>query len=140
MKKTDKLKPRVLDSLERLKKFIELDAPAPIIGIEAWILFKVVLSTYGISAGMSMIGEIRDHDLHSRAVCANEDCIEYVDRWGSGICSKCEKELGIDNATMDALDATAVCEHNVLLSTECQQCEAERGTRPRFYAESEETK
>src|SRR5689334_17185558 len=93
--KTQKLKPRVLESIARLQKLVELDAPAVIIGAGAWNLFCVVLGAYGASAASTMIGHIRDQDLHKRAVCSHEDCINYVDRPSIGLCADCLKALDL---------------------------------------------
>lgn len=98
--KQAKLKPHVLESLYRLRRFIELDAPSVIIGREVCLLFKVTLSAYGAEAGMGLLDALRGGDLAMRGVCENDDCIEYVERPHINMCDACintlELGLGLD--------------------------------------------
>jgi hypothetical protein len=95
--KQEKLKPYVIECLERLRKLIDLDAPAVIIGASAWSLFTTILSAYGASAASAMVQHIRDENLHARGVCSHEDCTKYVERPNIGICEGCCKSLGLDD-------------------------------------------
>lgn len=95
------LKPRLLESLERFRTFIDLNAPNTIIGAELASLFRVTLATYGASAGLPLLSDLMDREYHSRAICGNEDCVNRVDRPDVGICEPCKKELGLDDETID---------------------------------------
>lgn len=104
MTKQEMLKPRLLECIARLKKLIELDAPAVIIGAAAWSVFKVTLSTYGTAAGSTMLDDIRERDLHHRGVCSWQDCAAYVDRPDVAICKEHQKELGLEDMEEVQLD------------------------------------
>lgn len=93
--KSRMLKPRLLESIDRLRKFVELDAPAVILGAEAWNVFQTVLATCGAIAASTMVQSIRDKNLQMRAVCAHEDCTNYVDRPPLGLCKTCLATLGL---------------------------------------------
>lgn len=97
--KQNKLKPHLIECIDRLRKFIDLDAPSVIIGNAAFAVFATTLATYGSSAGSSLISHIRDQNLHARGVCGEEDCTNYVQRPDTGMCDPCCKTLGIDPAT-----------------------------------------
>lgn len=93
--KERKLKPHVIACSDRLRKFIDINAPAVIIGSEAWHLFCTVLACYGTAAGSTMIGHLRDANLHNRGTCSHDDCTNYVERPGVGWCEACCKAEGI---------------------------------------------
>lgn len=93
MTKRELLKPRVLDSVTRLRKFVELDSPAPLIGHELSLLFRVALAAYGVKVGIPLLDNIRENDLQSRGVCDWQDCTNTVERAPSGLCGPHEKEL-----------------------------------------------
>lgn len=93
--KSQLLKPRLLESIDRLRKFVELDVPAVILGAEAWNVFQTVLATYGTMAASTMVQSIRDKNLQMRAICAHEDCTNYVDRPPLGMCKTCLAALGL---------------------------------------------
>jgi hypothetical protein len=95
MTKTELLKPNLLACVERMKKLIELDAPAVIVGHEAWNILATTLATYGSAAGSGMVESIKDQNLHGRGVCSYEDCVNYVERPGVNVCEICLKEMGI---------------------------------------------
>lgn len=95
--KTDILRPRVIECVEHLRKLIDLDAPAVIIGAEAWHVFTTVLAAYGVVAGSTMIGNLRDGNLHGRGVCTYDGCTSYINRPGMSICAGCAHSLGIDD-------------------------------------------
>ncbi len=97
--KEEFLKPKVFECIERLRKLVTLNAPAVIVGAAAWNVYTTILAAYGTEAGKIMINEIRDHNLHSRAVCSYEDCINYVDRPDVGTCEECLRKLGIGDLT-----------------------------------------
>lgn len=101
--KTKLLKPHLLECVRRLKRFIDLDAPGVIIGMEAWNVFATVLATYGTAAGSTMVQNIRDKNLHSRGVCENGDCVVTVERPSLGICETCCKALGLDTDDVEVL-------------------------------------
>jgi hypothetical protein len=87
--------------MNRLQKIIDVDAPAVIVGSMAWHLYCTILACYGQSAGSTMIQHIRDENLHSRGVCSHEDCTEYVERPGVGLCAACCTKLGIDEPAVE---------------------------------------
>jgi len=93
--KLEKLKPRVIECSDRLRKLIDLGAPGVIIGAEAWHLFCTVLAAYGTGAASTMVQDIRYKNLHGRGVCSNEDCTAYVERPDIGVCKPCREAMGI---------------------------------------------
>jgi hypothetical protein len=95
MTKQELLKPHLLDCIARLQSFIEVGAPAVVIGHEAFNVLATTLAVYGTVAGAGLISHIRDTNLHSRGICTNEDCVECIERPGVDICEKCCVELGI---------------------------------------------
>lgn len=97
------LKPRLLDSVNRLKRLVELDAPAVIIGHEAWLLYKTTLACYGDAAASTMVSQIREAALESRGICHFNDCTNPVDRPETGICQSCLKSIGADDESLDQL-------------------------------------
>lgn len=97
MTKQEKLKPMLLEGVKRLLKLIELNAPGVIIGAAAWHAFATTLAVYGDGAASTMVQDIREGNLHARAVCSHGDCTEYVDRPDLGICAAHLKELGIQD-------------------------------------------
>ncbi len=103
-KKEKMLKPRVLECIDRLRKFVDLNAPPVIVGAAAWNVYTMVLAAYGTAAGSTMIQDIRDQNLHARGVCGWDDCTGYVDRPGSGVCEDCwEKHIDPDGELTDAI-------------------------------------
>lgn len=94
--KKEKLKPRLIECVDRLASLIKLDAPGVIIGHAAFNVFVTTLAVYGDSAGSTLISHLRDQNLHARAICSHEDCSAYVDRPTLGICGDCLTKLGID--------------------------------------------
>ncbi len=103
MSKTDKLKPLLIESVARLARLIQVDAPGVIIGAAAWHTYTTVLATYGSGAGSTMINDLRDGALHGRGICSHEDCTVYVERPSCGMCAKCLKEIGADDETLTAM-------------------------------------
>lgn len=99
MTKRELLKPRVLDSVTRLRKFVELDSPAPLIGHELSLLFRVALAAYGVKVGIPLLDNIRENDLQSRGVCDWDDCTNAAERAPLGLCEKHQKELESDEAS-----------------------------------------
>ncbi len=100
-KKEKMLKPRVLECIDRLRKFVDMNAPPVIVGAAAWNAFQTVLAAYGDSAGHAMINDLRRENLHGRGVCSWEDCDHTVERPGVGTCAACQKELGIGEFTSE---------------------------------------
>ncbi len=94
--KERKLKPSVIECVERLRKFVDLDAPGVIIGREAWNVLLTVFACYGEAAGKGMIHDLRDSNLHGRGVCTHADCVNYVERPGVNVCAACAKEMGAE--------------------------------------------
>lgn len=78
--KRELLRPRLLECIDRLRKFVELDAPAVIVGMSAWSVMKVTLATYGSDAWKCLIDDICEAELHDRAICRSDGCTAYVDR------------------------------------------------------------
>lgn len=107
MSKSELLKPRVLDCIDRLRKVIELNGPPAFIGECAFSVFSVVLAAYGEEAGRGLIRHIREQDLQERAVCSWGDCINTVERPPLGICPDCEREIGCDPDSMAKIDEEA---------------------------------
>lgn len=101
------LKPRVLENIDRLRKIVELDAPAVIVGEFAFNLYATVLAAYGEEAGRGLVKHIRDQNLQSRGVCEHGDCTNPVARQPLGICEPCQKEIGIDDESMKKMDEEA---------------------------------
>jgi len=95
MSKKEKLKPFVIECCDRLRKLVDLNAPATIVGAAAWHLYVTVLAAYGSTAASTMVQNIREQNLHNRGICSHKDCTNYVDRPESGICKSCRSKLGI---------------------------------------------
>jgi hypothetical protein len=95
------LKPHLLSTIERLKKLIEMDAPAVIIGHDAFAVFATALAVYGDSAGNGLISLLRESNLHGRGVCDHEDCTNYVERPPSGTCNPCLTKMGVNCLTAE---------------------------------------
>jgi len=89
----DILKPRVMDCVARLQKFIDMDAPAILIGSEIWLLFRTALACYGTSIGKKMLGDIMADALHGRGLCHMEECVNTVQRPNDGLCATCAAGL-----------------------------------------------
>lgn len=87
------LKPFAIECVDRLRKFIELDAPAVIIGAAAWHAYTTILATYGKLAAGPMVDKILEQSLRSRAVCVHEDCVGYAERPSCGLCPQCTAVL-----------------------------------------------
>lgn len=99
--KEEQLLPRVMACIDRLQRFIELGAPAIIVGHAAWSLYATVLACYGPEAGEGMVASIRDGNLHSRGMCNNDDCTNRVGRPGLGVCADCVRKLGIVDVDLE---------------------------------------
>lgn len=101
MNKEQMLKQRLVDCVDRMQKLLALNAPASIVGAEAFSIFATTLAVYGEKAGWSFISHIREQNLASRGVCTHgEECTNEVERPGPDICHDCEKEIGIDPESM----------------------------------------
>ena len=105
MTKEEKLKPHLIECIDRMKKLIEIDAPGVIVGSAAFSILATTLAVYGESAGSTLIGHLRDQNLHSRGICTHADCTKPIDRPNVDVCQDCQKELGFDDASLDALFA-----------------------------------
>lgn len=92
--KQELLLPRLIESVERMQKLLSLNAPATIIGNEAFNIFATTLAVYGEGAGHWLLSHLREQNLAGRGVCSYGNCANYVARPGSGICHDCEKEIG----------------------------------------------
>jgi hypothetical protein len=99
--KSELIKPHLLRSIDRLKRFIELDAPRPIIGSELWIAFRAALATYGPEVGMPVMTSLYDAACAGRGICSWKDCVNEVDRPGVYICETCAKAIGITDEEYD---------------------------------------
>jgi len=96
--KQELLKPHLLESIARLKKFVELDAPGVVVGAEAFNVFATTLAAFGDGAGSTFIQHIRERNLHVRGVCNHQDCTRYAGRPGLGLCDECAKALDLVGA------------------------------------------
>ena len=115
MNKQEMLKPRLLDCVNRMKKLLELDAPASIIGAEAFSIFATTLAVYGEQAGWAPIGHLHEQNLASRGVCTyGNECTNYVERPGPDLCLDCEKVIGCDPESMAKIEA---------IEEECDGCD-----------------
>lgn len=99
------LKPRILENIDRLRKIVELDAPAVLIGEFAFSLYATVLAAYGEEAGRAMAKSIRDHNLQDRGVCDWGDCTNPVERTPMGTCLDCQKEICCNPEALAEIDA-----------------------------------
>lgn len=99
-KKEAVLRPHLLASVKRLLRFIEMDAPGVIVGSAAWLVFKCTLACYGSRVGITLLDDLMEGDLSGRGLCTHGDCIEAVTRPDVPICQACQKELGMDDASL----------------------------------------
>ena len=97
MTKKEKLRPYLIQCVDRLHKLIELDAPGGIIGAEAFNVFATTLAVYGSSAGSTFIQHVRDQNLHKRGTCSHGDCSNEVQRPDLGLCAGCVRELDLQD-------------------------------------------
>lgn len=93
MTRKEIIKPHLLASIERLKKFIELDAPAVITGAEALNIYTTTLAAYGEAAGSRLIQRVIAAELHGRGLCQGDDCSNSAQRPGTGLCKECEMQF-----------------------------------------------
>jgi len=106
MTKEEMLKPRLIQTIDRLKHLIELNAPGCVIAVDAFQVFATALAVYGEKVGNPLTQLIRDSNLHRRGVCTNGDCTNFIPRPNPDICKACARKIGA--TFLDELDWEAV--------------------------------
>jgi hypothetical protein len=114
--KRDFLIPRLVESVERMRTLLRLNAPASIIGAEAFGILATTLAVYGEGAGWALISHLREQNLSGRGVCTYKDCVNYVERPGPSMCPDCEREIGCDPESMAKIDA-------LMAEQDCDGCD-----------------
>ena len=71
-----------------MRKLMELNAPAAVVGDAAWSVFRLTLVTYGSAASRKMIEGIEESTLTALGICSHEGCTNRVTT-GSSVCKTC---------------------------------------------------